>query len=557
MDAETRPENAPLRKDPLAWFAMALAVLLAAGFFTLTWRTGDDARYIGLARSLLEGKGFAKSYLPHDPPETITPPAQPALIAGAMLVFGRGVVPGQLASVAMFLLGTLAIYAWARRRLGDPILAFCATVMGQFSMAVLTMSCWYMVEMHYIASSFAAVWLAERGPRARGALALVFGIGLLSGYVYLVRATGLALAAAGGIYFLSRRQWKPLVLFGLGFLALAGPWMLRTYLLTGATEAYLPVQSSMAGEAGGGYPWGRIPNDIATAFPVYFVQALPDALFYRLFGEFGLTGKLGLSSIDPLLRFGLLGLILLGFASRLRRPAFGDWYWIFYWLIITAPPFPPQGHWYVYPVLPMAAVYVATAIRVLTAGAARISARVPPRRVVRVAFAGLAAYTLATAVTGAWVHWGKERQRAGLAPWAPERYTTYRNEYMDAWGRMVEAALWVQSNCPPDTLVASRQPNHVYLITGREGWRYDLGEVPGTNLFDRMRRQADTRPVVLIEDSFSSYSGASFSYGVAHWALRDLFASHAEAMEKIYETGVPVTRVWRYAGPRGGAKELE
>lgn len=532
----------PLWRDRLAWALLAVAIILAGGFFTLTWRTGDDARYIGLARSLLDGAGYVQQYLPHHPVETITPPAQPVMIALSMWLFGRGILPGQIFSVAMYILGALFVYAWARERLRDRWMAACVTVIGQFAFSLVAMSSWYMVEAHFVAASFLALFVADRAVATRR-VGMVLLLGIICGYVYLIRATGLAFAAAGGCYFLFRREWKQLALFCAGFLLLSVPWMIRTYWVTGATEAYIHFESNLAGAAGG-YPWMRIPRDIATAFPVYFIQALPDALFYRLMGEFGLLRHLGLSGCDSIARWLILALVTLGFLLRIRRPGFTELYWIFFWLIITAPPFPPQGHWYVYPLLPIAAMYLAESVRWL---AMRINRpRWPGTRVARAVVSLLALYSLATASWGAAVHASKEWQRRGLAPWAPERYATYNNEYMDAWGRMVESGLWIASNLPPDTLVVSRQPAHIYLIVGLEGWRYDLPEVEGTNLFDRMDRAAMHHPVALIEDSFAAYAGASFSYGVGHWALRELFERHADRLKLIYECGPPTTRVWSF-----------
>ncbi len=538
------PSHPRLARDRLLGLLLVLAALFAAGFFTLTWRTGDDARYIGLARSLLEGRGYTSAYLPHDPPETITPPAQPVMIAAAMALFGRGVLPGQLFSVAMFILSAIPVYAWARNRLGDRPLAFCVAAMGLFAFPTLTMTSWYMVEVHFIAASFLALALADHRPFPVRP-GFVFALGLACGYAYLIRATGLAFAAAGGLYFLARREWRFLFAFAAGFLLLAAPWMVRTYLVTGATEGYLSFQKEMVG-ARQGYPWARIPGDIANAFPVYFIQALPDALFYRLTGEYGLLRKIGLGAFDPVVRWAILGLVSAGFLRRLRRPGIGELYWVFFWLLITAPPFPPQGHWYVYPLLPMAALYLVESLRLLAGMAARAQARIAAPRWAFGFAALFTAYSLAIAATGAAVHFNKERQRWGLAPWAPERYATYQNEYMEAWGRMVEAGLWIASNLPPDTLVASRQPAHLYLITGREGWRYDLPEVPGASLHERMDLQAGRRPVVLVEDAFIRYAGASFSYGTGHWALRDLFESRPASMELIHECGPPATRVWRF-----------
>lgn len=532
----------PVWRERYAMAVLALAVLLVCGFFSMTWQTGDDARYIGLAQSLLDGHGFIKVYLPEKVQETITPPAQPLLIALAMKIGGRTPLPGKVLSAGLFVFGSLLIYAWAFRNLQDRFLAFCCTVMGQFTFGILTMSCWYMVEMNYIAASFLVLWMATRKDWEDKA-GWVLLVGLASGYVYLVRATGLSFAAAGGFYFLFRRDWKNLTLFCAGFMLLAGPWMVRTYLVTGATEAYLSFQKNMVGaDQVAAYPWMRIPGDIATAFPVYYVQAMPDALFYRLMGEFGILRLVGIGFIEPVVRWCLLALITLGFIKRMRRPGFLELYWIFYWLIITAPPFPPQGHWYIYPVLPIAALYLIDAVRWLTGRIVWI----PVNKIARGLIAGLMLYTLATALTGAAIHAGKEHARRHMASWAPERYYTYKNEYLDAWARFVEAGMWVSSNYPPDTLIISRQPNHMYLITGHEGWRYDLPEVRGRDLFERIEIHGTNRNVVLVEDAFIAYKGASFSYGGGHWALADLFEKHAENFEQVYECGPPLTRVWLY-----------
>lgn len=542
-----RPSRQPGGVDPFALILVLLGAMLATGFFSTTWRTGDDIRYIGLARSLLQGDGYTLSHLPHDPPETLTPPAQPALIALATWLGGGGLLPGRILGVVLFLAGALFTYRWARQQLGDRVLAFGCAVMAQFAFAVLTMSCWYMVEMNYIAASYGALCLAGLVDRKERGW-LIFLLGLVSGYVYLVRATGLALAAAGGVYFLLiRKSPRGVALFAAGFLLMAIPWMLRTWMVTGSVEAYLIFSSNLAGTgASSAYPWLRIPGDIARAFPVYYLQSLPDALFYRLTGEGGLLGIIRLDLFSRAVQWILMGLVTLGFLRRLRSPRFADCYWVFYWLIICAPPVLPQGNWYVYPMLGLAAVYLVEGLSLVAGWICRVFKQSRAAVPVRMAVALMALYTLATASVGAFVHFGKEQQRRGMAPWAPERYETYENDYMSAWGRMIEAGLWVASNYPPDTLILSRKADHVYFVTGHEGWRYDAPEVPGSNLYDRIRIKGKTRKVVLVEDAFKAYADAPYSYGAGHWALRDLFDQHGEDFALVHELDAPVTRVWEY-----------
>ena len=62
--------------------AVALAAaLLAAAYFSMTWRTGDEARYYVLSRALASGWGYVAAHDPFTRPETLTPPLYP--LAGA------------------------------------------------------------------------------------------------------------------------------------------------------------------------------------------------------------------------------------------------------------------------------------------------------------------------------------------------------------------------------------------------------------------------------------------------------------------------------------------
>lgn len=530
---------------------VALALVLAAGFFSETWQTGDDARYIGAAMALVKGEGYTASYLPHHPPENLTPPAHPLLLAAVMKVCGTGVLPGKILGALLYVLATALCYRWALRFFkGEPWTAFCATAAGMFTLGLLSMSCWYMAEMSYLCGAFAALLVFERAEERNLRAATVLGAGMLVGFAYLARGVGLSLLAAGGLTCLLRRRWTAAAIFGIGFALLAVPWMARNWLVVGSLDTYVPHYAGMTGGAEHGmkYPWMRVFHDIAVAFPKYFAQDLPISLFFGLLDGRFLLGRVGLAFLAGPVRALVLLLIVLGFVLRLRKPGVTEAYWVFYWLIISAPPFPPQGNWYVYPMLPLAAAYLLHALRFLGS----LAPAPAGERLARVAVLAVLVYNLATAVVGAAIHFIKELPRWSYGAWEPARYGFYRNEYYDAWARFVEAGQWASSNLPPSALLVSRQPQQMYLMVGREGWRYDLAQVPGTNLWDRMQRyRSEGRPVALVEDAFKAYEGASFSYGVAHWALRDLFAHHAGDLELVYSTGEPVTRVWvmRPPGP--------
>ena len=506
----------------------------------MTWLTGDDARYFGLAAALAQGDGYVTAYLPGHPPETITPPGHPFALWLIMELFGVSVLPGKLFSAAMYVAGTVCVWLWSRRVLtGERGLALCVTAMSMLTVAILTMSCWYMAEMHYIFWTFLGLLLSERW-RDRSDWRFAVGLGLTAGLSYLVRSVGLAMVAAAVFHFLVQRRWRDVAACAVGAAALAVPWMVRNAVVVGAPDTYMTQFAGMAGAASGmAYPWMRIFHDIAVAFPQYFARDLPSAMFFNLMDGRNLLDLVHVGSLATPVRYGVLALIVAGFFHRARHPGVAEWYWVFYWLLICSPPFPPQGNWYVYPVLPLAALYLVDGAVVCARPFGR---RAQPSA--RVVAAICAFYVMATGLVAAGIHAWKEVPRWRYEAWAPERYCFFNNGYMEAFGRMVDAAQWVASNLPPETIVASRQPQHVHIITGLQGWRYDLAQLEGTNLWDRMNRMAAKGHVALIEDAFIGNPEATFAYGNAHWALRELFEAHSNDVVLVHETAPPVTRVW-------------
>lgn len=525
-----RARNAP-------WVAfMALAILLAALFFSLTWQTGDDDRYYGLALSLTRGLGYTAAYLPHAPPETITPPGHPWLLWLVMSLLGEGVWVGKLMSALFFVAACGLVFRWARREQdGQAWAAAVLAAAGMFSVYTLAMSCWFMAEMTFLLFSFAVVahWPSPGDAFSWRRAAL---LGLLAGYAYLTRSVGLALLAAAGVDLLVRRRWSGLLAFGAGAALVVLPWSIRNYLVAQSPDVTLALFTQMAGAGASRYPWMRVFHDIGVAFPQYYFTDLPRVLFYNVFDGRDLLARVLTPAGAAAVRWTFLGFVTAGFLLRLRRPRLPEFYWIFYWLLISAPPFPPQGHWYVIPMLPLAALYAADAARRLLRCVGR-DTRMP-------AFA-LGVSVTVLALLGGVAHAVKELPRWGRAPWDPERYRAMHNEYMDAWAGYVEAALWIGSNLPPDTAVVSRKPQHVWIMTGRQGWRYDAPDVPGTNLLDRLERVAATRPVVVMEDAFPSYEGATFSYGASRSALSRFLHDEQARFELVFQAN---SRVWRYRG---------
>jgi hypothetical protein len=414
-----------------------------------------------------------------------------------------------------------------------------------------------MAETNYMLFSYLvllAVVLQSKGHLDKWWWTLL--VGVLSGCVYLTRGVGLSLVAAVGLYWLLKRRWVHMISYGAGVLLLVAPWYIRSYMIVGSPDTYIDQLSKMAGSSGGmNYPWWRIFGDIRNAFPVYYFRALPDAVFYQLYYGRNLLGMLHLGWLAPVVQYGFPAVVAGGFFRSLKRWSVVEIYWVLYWLIICSPPMPPQGNWYVYPILPIAALYFIRGVDSLCdllARRCRIRehARVVRRHGRRVVVMAMALYVVLTAALAASIHFHKERSNAGLHPWAPQRYLNMNNEYMDAWARYVEACQWVGSNAPPSAYISARKIQHAYLFADRRGWRFDVpGKIGFKDVVEPFREYSRSNAIYVVQDQFSGNAVASFAYGNAHWALRELFSSYSNELERVYSTPPPVTHVWKL-GPR-------
>jgi 4-amino-4-deoxy-L-arabinose transferase-like glycosyltransferase len=116
--------------------AVALVVLVSAILFALmipaiqvgTWN--DDAAYINVARSLLQGHGLSLTYLPTDLVYPIVPVGYPLVLAPLVFLFPNSFLPLKLLSSVFLLAAVVLVYHWARPRTGRPLALLVAALLG-------------------------------------------------------------------------------------------------------------------------------------------------------------------------------------------------------------------------------------------------------------------------------------------------------------------------------------------------------------------------------------------------------------------------------------------
>ncbi|MCB1102333.1 MAG: glycosyltransferase family 39 protein [Kiritimatiellae bacterium] len=527
---------------------MVLASLFAVLFYSATWLTGDEARYYVPAWSLAHGYGYTDAAMPGRPPETMTPPLQAFLISLIIRSTDNPIALAKAVGSIWYILYALLTAMLVRRLFSTrPGTAWAVSVMALFALPILVVTPGLMADLPFMALVAFAFLLLHRAESSRSP-GWMFSVGMVASLAYLTRAVGLALVAGIALHLLLHRRWKELLWYLAGAVLLYAPWQIRNLLVATNAESYFSYASKVAGGSGvSDLPVMRLVRQFTIKFPPYLHSVLPSILFPHLIEGRNLLGILGLGFLAAPFRWGVAALVAVGFGLSLRRFSAMELYWILTWVLISIFPFPGFYPYYLFPMVFIAAIYVARSVGVLSDMATRGN-RQRSTQVRGVILGGMAAYVLAIALTSGVIHWRKEQPRRAYAPTAPERYRFYLNDYYDAWSTFAEAAEWIRNHTPQNALVASRKPGHYFVLSDRQGWRYDEPNRIGySNAWDAVMGMGRDAPVYVVEDAFAGQGEHSTWYGESRvHVLEPLLQEHADAFELVFTSSKPSTRVWRY-----------
>jgi hypothetical protein len=238
--------------------AVACAALLGAAVVSRLNTTGigltpDSLSYLGMARTLADGHGYASPFgSPGLPPETGFPPLYPTLLAAAdvagLSVLRWAVWINAAAFAALIALVAAMVYDLSRSAL--------ATVLG----AALTLTFVPLLDLYvhvwsepaYLVWQVLALWMLARY-NARGGRSDLAIAGVAASLGALTRYAGLALLPAGLIVLMAarRRPLRARLVDCAAYTAIAaiplGLWLLRNVLeassATGRTVSYRQIHS--------------------------------------------------------------------------------------------------------------------------------------------------------------------------------------------------------------------------------------------------------------------------------------------------------------------------
>lgn len=431
---------------------VALSLLFSWLAFDPTPHTGgDNAAYITLARSLLERHAYLELYDPAQPPYSRYPPVFPAILAIAMAV---GLQPWVQLKLIVMAFGAAAVgfsFLWIRRR-GRPILALGVALLLALAPGVLTEAHWVLSDVPFWCFTIAALWGFERlPPSLRGRFIVAAGATVLA---YFTRSAGLPLVVAAVAWLALRHRWRQLAALAAVLFPLAFLWWLRARTHGGADYIGPFLQVDPYSPALGRIGLADLPARIAGNAANYVRIHLPVLLAGRP------AGWLTAGSLV------LLGLALVGWALRARRPGVAELFLPLYLGLLLVWPAIWSSERFLLPALPLLLFYAGDVI-------VRLATRLDPRAGLG---AGLAACVLvllaATPMLRFQIRLGdacKDAYRSG------DRYPCLPSE---SWREFFAVAEATRDALPDHAVVISRKPRLFYILSGHPGRIYPFTDDP-------------------------------------------------------------------------------
>ena len=462
-------------QDQYRQWAVAVLVLFAVlallVFDPMPFVGGDNAAYVSLSRSLVQGRGLSEIWTPEAKPHTQYPFGFPLLLA-PITALDLPYAWYKLVSWLSGLLSLLAFLMLAREGEGPGHLV--AALLLALSPHYLEYTRWVLSELPFTLLVM-LTFLSLRRWEKKNHWPWLAGTVLAAAAANHIRSAGLALYLGIFIYLLARRKFRTAAIFLAGCVVLSLPWSLRNshYGTSGGyLEQFLmrdPYQPEL-----GRLDLGGLGARLLANLRLYGTQILPRMLFPA-------------TDAWSLARFAWLATLLtvvpaiLMLAARLfRNPRPYDWFVAAYLGLSLLWPEAWSDVRFLLPLLPFLLLYLVQAYG--QALAVWLKGR-----------SGWPAFVLATLLAAA--------SLAATWPLIGQNLEIRRNRahdrlagYAPAWRSFFAAAEWIKANTTENSIVVSRKPTLFYLESGRKSYCY-----PFTADRDSMLKSLASADYVMVE----------------------------------------------------------
>lgn len=349
----------------------------------------DDANYIILAESMVQGQGYRQINDPAAPLETRYPPGYPAVLAPIILL-GRDNL--DLLKLPSVIAAVLAVWL-ASKHYDNPKTGrrqtFLALVLFAFNPLIVGHSVAVMSEAVFLAVLLATALTLDHTAQATEFKDVKWSLSAasLAAACALIRTTGWLLLPAGALFLTSRHRWRQLLVFALAFAALMFPWTLRNSLVSGnlfstAYEEQLAWESPVEHTAQPLTPGFLISRALGN-LNAYVAHDLPETLMPGIGSpQIGrILSRWNLETVQPFLGCLFSAIIALGLVKQWRTRGFRslDWFAVLYAGLLLIWPF--VGGRFLHSLIPLLSLSLVYGLESATAGIPRFvsSAKVPVR----------------------------------------------------------------------------------------------------------------------------------------------------------------------------------
>jgi hypothetical protein len=310
-----------------------LAVLfISFSLYVTTISTGrfggsyDDTIYVTAAKSLATGEGYRVINLPHPIAQTLIPPLYPVLLSIIWRIHPQ--FPENLSWMMLFsvllTIGFLVLsyHYMVSNNYATRWQALAVVTLTSINWRTISLATALISDILFAALSIAALHLAEQYEEKKKSWMFGVLIGIISGFAFLTRTSGLGLIGSVAVYYLYRRHWrKLLVSASVAALFIAG-WILWGYFntstVTGEHASYYAGYAHGIAETVNRLQALNLESKLMTYLRIIETNAVGMIVVWAPLQSLGLRATFPMPLLIPLLLLAL-GLMALGFLREVSN----------------------------------------------------------------------------------------------------------------------------------------------------------------------------------------------------------------------------------------------
>jgi len=440
---------------------------------------GDNGGYYILGKAISTGQGYTNIHYIGNPPHSHFPPGYPALVAIFMFI-SDSVIFIKIMNGLLLAGSTLLMYRIFFKVTENPQLSFVSSTLILLNMHLLKYSTIMMSEIPFLffGSLTLLLFLNSSEKEQFYKSPSFYGLVLTSAFAFHIRTAGITLIGGILLSLLIKKNWKYLVSYFVGFVALAIPWVLRNKTVGAKSKyaevlmkinPYRPDQGNM--ELGDWFT--RIGNNLSR----YISMEIPHGIFPGAKVDYSPTANDGQWALG----FICLVLIVFGLVKlKNHRTLFIGYIGGTFGILLLWPDV-WFGVRFMLPLIPLFLFLILYGIYEIIALASvkmNLSKKLSPLFLLILAFFFL--------------------------PQLKELNSSAKTSYPKRFNNYFKMGAWANKNLPKDAVIVTRKPNLFYLTAKRK--LTNFRSTPDfNNLLDGMQEKGATH-VVLDQLGFSQTS---------------------------------------------------